>query len=212
MKKWRIILFLAMAPLFFAGASEAKPPTRNELLIKLYSFMHGKEAEPVESARIELAGPHKLEFLRRGKKSLLLRDGKPAVVFDGTRCWRDGTIGGNDETWIFQLLFAIRPVPELFGDLKLFPRPGTEGVYTLLGRRDRYLTTALIAVDGASGRLESVTVMRDGVTRRFLPSEFRRERGRNIPGKLRIDGEEYETRRVEWNLPLDDALFRFPAE
>ena len=67
-------------------------------------------------------------------------------------------------------------------------------------------------MDGASGRLESVTVMRDGVTRRFLPSEFRRERGRNIPGKLRIDGEEYETRRVEWNLPLDDALFRFPAE
>ena len=178
MKKWRIILFLAMTPLFFAGASEAKPPTRNELLIKLYSFMHGKEAEPVESARIELAGPHKLEFLRRGKKSSLLRDGTPAVVFD----------------------------------LKLFPRPGTEGVYTLLGRRDRYLTTALIAVDGASGRLESVTVMRDGVTRRFLPSEFRREGGRNIPGKLRIDGEEYETRRVEWNLPPDAALFRFPAE
>ena len=91
-----------------------------------------------------------------------------------TRCWRDGTIGGNDETWIFQLLFAIRPVPELFGDLKLFPRPGTEGVYTLLGRRDRYLTTALIAVDGASGRLESVTVMRDGVTRRFLPDGCKR--------------------------------------
>ena len=96
-------------------------------------------------------------------------------------------------------------MPELFGDLKLFPRPGTEGVYTLLGRRDRYLTTALIAVDGASGRLESVTVMRDGVTRRFLPSEFRREGGRNIPGKLRIDGEESESQMFTIQQSLDAA-------
>ena len=211
MKKWRIILFLAMTPLFFAGASEAKPPTRNELLMKLYASMHAEGAKPVESARIVLAGAHRLEFLRKGRMSALRCDGKPAVIFDGERCWRDGKVSGNDASWIFQLLFAIRPAPELFGDLKLFPRPGAGGDYTLLGRRDRYLTTALIAVDGASGRLESVTVMRDGVTRRFLPSEFRREGGRNIPGKLRIDGEEYETRRVEWNLPPDAALFRFPA-
>lgn len=212
MKKWRIILFAAMTPLFFVGAAEVKPPTRNELLIKLYSFMHGKEAVPVESARIVLTGPDRLEFLRKGKKGALLRDGKPVVVFDGTRCWRNGKIGGNDATWIFQLLFAIRPAPELFGDLKLFPRPGAENVYTLLGRRDRYLTTALIALEGTTGRLESVTVLRDGVTRRFLPSEFRCEGDRNIPGRLRIDDVEYETRRVEWNVSLDDAFFRFPGE
>lgn len=212
MKKWRIILFLVMSPLFFVGAADWTPPTRNELLMKLYSFMHGSEAKPVESVRIVLDGPCKLEFLRQGKKSALWRDGTPVIVYNGERCWLDGKISGNDATWIFQLLFAVRPVPELFGDLKLFPRPGAEGIYTLLGRRDRYLTTALIAVEGRTGRLESVTVMRDGATRSFMPTEFRREAERNIPGRLRIDDEEYETRRVEWNLPLDDAFFRFPGE
>lgn len=212
MKKWRIILFLAMTPLFFVCAADAKPPTRNELLMKLYASMHADGAKPVESARIVLTGSHKLEFLRKGKKSALLCDGKPAVVFDGERCWRDGKVGGNDASWIFQLLFAIRPAPELFGNLKLFPRPGAGGDYTLLGRRDRYLTAALIVVEAATGRLLSVTVMRDGVTRRFLPAEFRREGDRCIPGRLRIDDEEYETRRVEWNVPLDDELFRFPGE
>ena len=212
MKKWRIILFLVMTPLFFVWSDDAESPTRNELLMKLYAAMHADGAKPVESVRIILEGTRKLEFLRKGNRSLLRRDGKPAVIFDGERCWRDGKSGLHDGTWIFQLLYAVRPVPELFGDLKLFPRPGADGVYTLLGRRDRYLTTALIEVERTTGRLVSATVMRDGETRRFLPSEFRREGDRNIPGRLRIDDEEYVTRIVEWNVPLDDDLFLFPGE
>ena len=210
MKKWRLILFPAMVPLFFAGGADAVPPTRNELLAKLYSSTHSADAEPVSSARIVLSGKPRLEYLRKGGMSLLKRDGRPFVIFDGKRCWNNGTVGGNDDTWIFQLLFALRPAPELFGNLKLFPQPKAGTLYTLLGRRDRYLTTALIAVDSASGLIESVTILRDGATRRFRPSEFRREGGRRIPGRLLIDGDEYRVDEIEWNLPLSNTLFQIP--
>lgn len=212
MKKWRFILFSAMAPLFFAGGADAAPPTRNELLAKLYSSTRSADAKPISSARIILSGKPQLEYLRKGGMSLLKSDGKPSVIFDGKRCWNNGMVGGNDDTWIFQLLFALRPAPELFGNLKLFPRPEAGTLYTLLGRRDRYLTTALIVVDSASGLIESVTILRDGTTRRFQPSEFRRESGRRIPGRLLIDGAEYRVDEIEWNLPLSDALFQIPAD
>ena len=145
MKNWRIIFILLMLPPFLWGAAKT-PPTRNEILAKLYAATHRREAKPVESVRIVLSGKLKIEYLRKGNRSLLREDGKVTILYDGRRCWSNGTIGGNDATWIFQFLFALRPVPELFGNLKLFPEPDGD-ICTLLGRRDRYLTTALIAVN-----------------------------------------------------------------
>ena len=206
MKNWRIIFILLMLPPFLWGAAKT-PPTRNEILAKLYAATHRREAKPVESVRIVLSGKLKIEYLRKGNRSLLREDGKVTILYDGRRCWSNGTIGGNDATWIFQFLFALRPVPELFGNLKLFPEPDGD-TCTLLGRRDRYLTTALIAVNRETGLWESLSVLHDGSTRRISPTGFFVSEGRNIPEGLLIDGEPFKVEKVEWNPPLADELFR----
>ena len=105
MKNWRIIFILLMLPPFLWGAAKT-PPTRNEILAKLYAATHRREAKPVESVRIVLSGRLKIEYLRKGNRSLLREDGKVTILYDGRRCWSNGTIGGNDATWIFQFLFA----------------------------------------------------------------------------------------------------------
>lgn len=134
MKNWRIIFILLMFPPFLWGAAKT-PPTRNEILAKLYAATHRREAKPVESVRIVLSGKLKIEYLRKGNRSLLREDGKVTILYDGRRCWSNGTIGGNDATWIFQFLFALRPVPELFGNLKLFPEPDGDTWYAARAAR-----------------------------------------------------------------------------
>ena len=171
-------------------------------------FFSEKPRKTVESVRIVLSGKLKIEYLRKGNRSLLREDGKVTILYDGRRCWSNGTIGGNDATWIFQFLFALRPVPELFGNLKLFPEPDGD-TCTLLGRRDRYLTTALIAVNRKTGLWESLSVLHDGSTRRISPTGFFVSEGRNIPEGLLIDGEPFKVEKVEWNPPLADILTQF---
>ena len=91
--------------------------------------------------------------------------------------------------------------------MKLFPEPDGD-TCTLLGRRDRYLTTALIAVNRETGLWESLSVLHDGSTRRISPTGFFVSEGRNIPEGLLIDGEPFKVEKVEWNPPLADELFR----